>query len=585
MEIPSEGTKTSNKGGFRTMPFIIANESLDKVASFGLMANMVVYIVTEYHLDNAPAINILFLWGAISNFLPIFGAFLSDSFLGRFRSIALGTLVSLLGMFVLWLTSLIPQTRPSECEKPNPADCDPAKRAQLVLLYSSFVLMSLGAAGIRPCSMAFGADQLNNPDNPKNERTLQRFFNWYYASVGISITIAVTIIVYIQDHAGWVVGFGVPVGLMLISAIMFLVGSFLYVKVKANKNLIAGLAHVVVAAWRNKHLSLPPSSNIDSWYSLKGSKLVTPTDKLRFLNKSCMIKSREKDLDPQGLAIDPWSLCTVRQVEELKAVIKVVPIWSTGIVIAVTLSQHSFHVLQARTMDRHFIGKFQIPPGSFGVFSILTLTLWVAIYDLAIVPFLSKFTNEPRGLSFKLRMGIGLAISCLATAVSALVERHRRSVAIREGFSNNPLGVVSMSAMWLIPQNCLTGLGEAFNAIGQIQFYYSQLPKGMASIAVSLFSLGLGLGNVLGSIIVSSMNDVTKENGVSWVSNNLNQGHYDYYYWVITVMSVVNFFYYLVCSWAYGSDENVVWDEDEDLKGEAMIFTKPMESQNIVFST
>lgn len=307
----------------------------------------------------------------------------------------------------------------------------------------------------------------------------------------------------------------------------------------------------------------------------------------RFLNKACMIKSREKDMNPRGLAIDPWSLCTVRQVEELKAAIKVLPIWSTGIVIAVTISQHSFHVLQARTMDRHFIASFQIPAGSFGVFSLLTMTGWVAIYDRALVPFLSKLTKQPRGLGFKQRMGIGLAISCLASAVSALVERRRRSVAIREGFSNNPIGVVSMSAMWLIPQNCLNGLAEGFNAIGQIEFYYSQLPKSMASIAMALFSLGLAMGNVLGSIMVSSLNHLSKENGVIWVSNNLNQGHYDYYYWVLTAMSVLNFFYYLVCSWGYGScEEKVVWDEDEDLIGEAMsvMTIMPMGSPNIFFS-
>lgn len=285
----------------------------------------------------------------------------------------------------------------------------------------------------------------------------------------------------------------------------------------------------------------------------------------RCLNKACIIKSREKDLNDQGLPIDPWSLCTVKEVEELKALIKVLPIWSTGIVIAVTISQYSFHLFQAKTMDRRFISSFKIPAGSFGVFAILTLTVWVTLYDLAIVPVLSKFTKQPRGLSFKQRMGIGLVISCLATAVSAVVERRRRRIAIHEGFSDNPNGVVSMSAMWLIPQNCLTGLGEAFNAIGQIEFYYSQFPKSMASISVSLFGLGMAMGNVLASIIVSCVNDLSKKGGgVSWVSNNLNQGHYDYYYWLLTLFCVANFFYYLLCSRLYGPCEENMWDEEED---------------------
>lgn len=186
-------------------------------------------------------------------------------------------------MLLLWFTSLFPKTRPEQCDDPNPAKCEPAKPAHLLLLFTSFVLMSIGAAGIRPCSMAFGADQLNNPDNPKNARVLQSFFNWYYASVGISIMFSVTFLVYIQDVAGWVVGFGIPVGVMLVSAVMFPMGYFLYVNVKADNNLFAGLAHGAVAAWRNRHLSLPPKDFDGGWYYHKGSKFVRPTNKLRYV--------------------------------------------------------------------------------------------------------------------------------------------------------------------------------------------------------------------------------------------------------------------------------------------------------------
>ncbi|KAK1313226.1 putative peptide transporter [Acorus calamus] len=97
--------------------------------------------------------------------------------------------------------------------------------------------MSIGAGGIRPCSLAFGVDQLyhdatdEKTDDPKRERLLQSFFNWYYASVGLSIMVAVTVVVYIQDSLGWKVGFGVPTLLMLVSAVLFLLGSSLYVKV------------------------------------------------------------------------------------------------------------------------------------------------------------------------------------------------------------------------------------------------------------------------------------------------------------------------------------------------------------------
>jgi len=281
------------------------------------------------------------------------------------------------------------------------------------------------------------------------------------------------------------------------------------------------------------------------------------------------MKSREKDLDSNGMPIDPWSLCTVKQVEELKAVIKVLPLWSTGITIAITISQQSFSVVQATTMNRK-VHNFDIPPTSFSAFGILTLTIWVAIYDRIIVPLLSKYTKKGKGLTLKQRMGIGIAISCLATLVAALVEKKRRNEAIREGFINNPKGVVNMSAMWLVPQHCLVGLAEAFSAIGQIEFFYSQFPKSMSSIAVSLFTLGFGTGNLVASIIVKAVKNGTQRGGqVSWLSSNINQGHYDYYYWLLTILSLVNMFYFLLCSWAYGSTEDIKnWDEEVDTKSE-----------------
>lgn len=268
-----------------------------------------------------------------------------------------------------------------------------------------------------------------------------------------------------------------------------------------------------------------------------------------------------------------WNVCTVRQVEELKALIKVLPIWSTGIIIGVTISQHSFPVLQAATMDRRiFSEKIKFPAGSFSVFGILTLTIWVAVYDRIVVPLLAKFTKRRKGLSNKERIGIGLAISCLAMATSALVERKRRDTAIREGLAQNFGIAVSMSAFWLVPQHCLVGLAEAFNAIGQIEFYYSQFPKSMSSIGVALLALGIAVGNLVGTLIISILDNVTKKGGkVSWVATNLNMAHYDYYYWILSFLSVINLFYYLVCSWAYGSCEDIKdWEEDEVMQTEEL---------------
>lgn len=151
------------------------------------------------------------------------------------------------------------------------------------------------------------------------------------------------------------------------------------------------------------------------------------------------------------------------------------------------------------------------------------------------------------------RMGIGAFLSCMAMVISAVVENIRRRKAIREGHINDAHAVLDMSAFWLVPQYCLIGLAEAFNALGQIEFYYSEFPKSMSSIATSLFGLGMAVASLLASVILSTVDDLSSRGGKeSWVSNNINKGHYDYYYWLLAVVMFLNLPYFLVCSWAYG---------------------------------
>lgn len=183
-------------------------------------------------------------------------------------------------MILLWLTAMIPQVKPPPCNQ-FIHTCKSPTTSQMTLLFSSFALISIGAGGIRPCSLAFGADQLNRRDNPNNERVLESFFGWYYASSAISVVIALTGIVYIQDHLGWRTGFGVPAILMFLSAFLFFIASPIYVKAKASKSLLTGFAQVVVVAYKNRRLSFPPRNSTGCYHHSKGSEIMAPTEKLR----------------------------------------------------------------------------------------------------------------------------------------------------------------------------------------------------------------------------------------------------------------------------------------------------------------
>lgn len=125
----------------------------------------------------------------------------------------------------------------------------------MAFLLTGFALLVVGAAGIRPCNLAFGADQFN-PKTESGKRGINSFFNWYFFTFTFAQMVALTLIVYVQSKISWALGFGIPPILMLISCALFFMGSKMYVKVKATGSPITSLAQVIVVAIKKRHLKL-----------------------------------------------------------------------------------------------------------------------------------------------------------------------------------------------------------------------------------------------------------------------------------------------------------------------------------------
>ncbi|KAM0896071.1 hypothetical protein ACQ4PT_023442 [Festuca glaucescens] len=538
---------------------------LERVAGFGLNTNMIMYLTKQYHLSNVTAGATLFVWAAAANFAPIPGALIADMYIGRFAAISLGSIACLTGIVFLWLSAMIPGAQPPPCGVGlAPAQCTPPGPRHLAWLIAGFTFLSIGAGGIRPCSMAFGADQFSRHPKEQRSRILQAYFNAYYASIGVAFTVAVTVIVYVQDNVGWKAGFAVPMGLMTLSAVSFLLGSRLYIKEKGSKQMFSGIGGAILAAVKNYRARLPVKTEDGVYHHLKDCKLTVPTDKLRFLNKACMISSTgNEDSHGDDVATSEWHingdrrLCTVDQVEQLKSAIRILPIWSSTVFLAQAISQN-YAVLQANEMDRR-VGAFRVPGCSLTMFNMVTMSLWSGSYDRWIAPALRRVTGNPRGLTMKQRIGVGLLLATMAMAVSAAVEGARRRLALAGTGTAAP-----MSAFWLVPQFALMGLAEAFGVIGELEFFYTELPKSMASFSMALLYMALGVGNLVNSFIVKVVDEASRRGGrTSWLSSDLNAGHYDYYYWLLACLGAVNFVYFLWCAWAYGEEEeNVQWEED-----------------------
>ncbi|XP_074276756.1 protein NRT1/ PTR FAMILY 3.1-like [Silene latifolia] len=539
------------RGGLRTMPFILGSEICDRFAGVGFYANMITYLTQQLNMPLVQASNTLTNFGGTSSFTPLIGALIADSFAGQFWTIAFGSIFYELGFIAMTMSAIIPKLHPKPC--PTQVNCQEASTHQLWVLYLALLLTSIGTGGIRPCVVTFAANQFDMTKSGVASRKWN-YFNLYYFCMGLATLTALTVIVYIQDNVGWGWGLGIPTISMGLSIIAFVVGYPLYYRPKPGGSPLVRMCQVVVAAWKKRNVPMPNHADLlyhnkqlDALISVDGRLL--HTEQFKWLDRAAIATEGEtKESIPRNL----WNISTVHRVEELKSIIRVLPIWSAGILL-VTASSHqsSFVLQQARSMDRHLSHSFQIPPASLSIFSIITMLTGLALYERVLVPFVRKFTHNPAGLTCLQRMGIGYVINIVATLIASFTEQKRKSVASKYGLLDQPSATIPISVFWLVPQYCVHGLAEVFMNVGHLEFLYDQAPESMRSTAAALYCLTTSLGNYLGTMVVSLVHAYTGKQGNWLPDRNINRGHLEYYYLLVTGIQVLNFIYYVVCAMLY----------------------------------
>ncbi|TVU19352.1 hypothetical protein EJB05_35496, partial [Eragrostis curvula] len=545
--------KKTKQGGFKTMPFILANEICDRFATAGFNANLITYLTQQLHLPLVEASNLLTNFNGTAAFTPVLGAIIADSFSGRYWAIAGGGVLYQLGMLGLVVSALAPALRPPQCVAGAGATateppCQRATGGQLAMLYMSLLLTALGSGGIRPCVVAFGADQFGQRGRRPGGEQKWSYFNLYFFSMGLAVLLALTVVVYIQENVGWGWGFGIPAIAMFVSVLSFVVGYPLYVMGKPEGSPFKRLLQVVVAACKKRKDAVPEDAallyrnkELDAPIAADGTLL--HTDQLRFLDRAA-VATTGNVADSSGEP-DLWRLSTVHRVEELKSIVRMLPLWAASITLIAAASHNfTFAIQQARTMDRRLTARFQIPPASMIIFTTLTMLVSLALYDRVFVPLARRYTGRHSGITYFQRMGAGFAVSVLGVMAGAFVEAKRRGVAAEHGLLDKPAAVVPISVFWLVPQYALHGMSDALSTVGHLEFLYDQSPESMRSSAAALFWVAGSFGNYLGTVLVTVVQSATK--GV-WLQDNLNRGRLDYYYWLVTFLLVLNLIYYIVC--------------------------------------
>jgi peptide/histidine transporter 3/4 len=158
------------------------------------------------------------------------------------------------GLLVIQLTAWIKSMHPPSCGNERTTCIEPTI-GQMSFLLLGFGLLIVGAAGIRPCNLAFGADQFN-PNTESGKKGINSFFNWYFFTFTFAQMVSLSLIVYIQSNVSWALGLGIPAALMLFSCVVYFMGSKYYVKVQASGSPVTNVVQVIVVAIKKRKLNL-----------------------------------------------------------------------------------------------------------------------------------------------------------------------------------------------------------------------------------------------------------------------------------------------------------------------------------------
>ncbi|WVZ11970.1 hypothetical protein V8G54_016500 [Vigna mungo] len=61
-----------------------------------LVSNLTVYLLSNYNLSSIYVVNVVQIWNGSSNIFSLIGAFISDTYLGRFKTLFFGSIASFL---------------------------------------------------------------------------------------------------------------------------------------------------------------------------------------------------------------------------------------------------------------------------------------------------------------------------------------------------------------------------------------------------------------------------------------------------------------------------------------------------------
>jgi len=223
--------------------FIISNEFCERFNFYGMRTILVLYLSRQLNYSDDTATIIFHIFTMFVYFLCVFGAIISDSWLGKFKTILYLSLVYVCGSILVTLGAIPTLNLPA-----------------ITFTMIGLALIALGSGGIKPCVSAFGGDQFKLPEQIKYMAT---FFSLFYFTINAGSLISTTVTPILREDVHcfgekecYSLAFGVPAVLMLLSIVFFVLGRPLYNVKPPAGNMVVLVSKTIATAistkWKEK---------------------------------------------------------------------------------------------------------------------------------------------------------------------------------------------------------------------------------------------------------------------------------------------------------------------------------------------
>ncbi|KAI9551403.1 hypothetical protein GHT06_021736 [Daphnia sinensis] len=350
----------------RSVFFIVINEFCERFNYYGMRTVLTLYMkqILDFSEDKATVLYHTFLM--LCYFTPIPGAILADTYLGKFKTIAILSCVYAFGSIMLAVAAIpnfLPQTGFS---------------------MTGLFIIAIGTGGIKPCVSAFGGDQFVRP---QQDRQLEAFFSVFYFSINAGSLISTFITPILRedvqcfgDDTCYPLAFGVPALLMIVAVVIFIAGKPLYTIKKPEGNIMGEffkcIGHAISRRFKSK------GEKHDHWLNFASDKF-------------------DKQL-----------------IEDVKRVLAVAFVFiPLPVFWALYDQQGSRWTFQATRMNGD-LGGFVLKPDQMQIINPLLILLLVPLFEGVIYPCFKK-----SGLLTPLRrIGCGLVLCGLSFVISGFLE-------------------------------------------------------------------------------------------------------------------------------------------------------------------